>query len=406
MFVKSLRAGLVLAVLLGAVLAVRPATADESAAFEFKDHDRVVLLGATMLEREQEEGYLETLLTARFADRHLTFRNLAWSGDTVWGDSRAAFDTAKEGFERMVKQVHDAKPSVLVLSFGRNESFAGDEGIKAFVEGYARLLDAVADTGTRLIFLGPVKLENLGPPLPDPTVQNRNVARYADAVRALATERGGWFVDLNDALANAGPVAPLTFNTMHFTPYGYWVFAQSVLEGLGYEAPRFMAEGLAAFDLSPEVFFSAPLPADIAPAIVEVEKLHVLRYFPTEPGRYRLERDGAVLAEATNAQWEKGVALAGLPEIGQFEALRAVVKEKNRLFFNRWRPQNETYIFGFRKHEQGQYAAEIPQYDPLVEEQEKKIAELSTPALARYTMARVSEAELRDLHSQAELGNE
>jgi hypothetical protein len=46
---------------------------------------------------------------------------------------------------------------------------------------------------------------------------------------------------------------------------------------------------------------------------------------------------------------------------------------KDELFFNRWRPQNETYLFGFRKHEQGQNAREIPMFDPLIEAADKRI---------------------------------
>ena len=48
------------------------------------------------------------------------------------------------------------------------------------------------------------------------------------------------------------------------------------------------------------------------------------------------------------------------PDFEQAEALRALIVAKNRLYFHRWRPQNETYLFGFRKHEQGQNAVEIP----------------------------------------------
>jgi len=393
MYSLKLSASLALLALASVAFFSPPVVAEEPAVFSFQENDRVVFLGATMLEREQEEGYLETLLTARFADQNLTFRNLAWSGDTVWGDSRAAFDTAKEGFERMVKHVHDAKPTVLVVSFGRNESFAGDAGLQDFVAGYNKLLNAVADTSARLIFLGPAKLEALGAPLPDPAEQNRYIARYAAAVKTIAEERKGWYIDLDAAIEGVRPVAPVTFNTMHFTPYGYWVFAQAVLEGLGYSAPRFMAEGLPEFNLNPSVFFSAPLPADIAPAVVGVETLHLLRYFASEPGTYRLESGGAVVAEGSREDWEEGIVLAEAPEVKQFEALRAVVKEKNRLFFNQWRPQNETYIFGFRKHEQGQYAAEIPQYDPLIEAEEQKIAALSKPEPARYTMTRVAEVQ-------------
>ena len=49
------------------------------------------------------------------------------------------------------------------------------------------------------------------------------------------------------------------------------------------------------------------------------------------------------------------------------KALRDKVIEKNQLFFHRYRPQNETYLFLFRKHEQGNNAVDIPRFDPLIE---------------------------------------
>jgi hypothetical protein len=54
-------------------------------------------------------------------------------------------------------------------------------------------------------------------------------------------------------------------------------------------------------------------------------------------------------------------------------ALRKLVVAKNTLFFHRWRPANETYIFLFRKHEQGNNAVEMPQFDALVKEAEQKV---------------------------------
>ena len=61
-------------------------------------------------------------------------------------------------------------------------------------------------------------------------------------------------------------------------------------------------------------------------------------------------------------------------------SLRSAIIEKNTLFFHRWRPQNETYLRGFRKHEQGQNAKEIPLFDPLIAEKEKEIATLRKEA--------------------------
>lgn len=60
--------------------------------------------------------------------------------------------------------------------------------------------------------------------------------------------------------------------------------------------------------------------------------------------------------------------------------LRQTIIEKNQLFFHRWRPQNETYLRGFRKHEQGQNAKEIPLFDPLIAAKEEEIASLRRDA--------------------------
>jgi len=61
-------------------------------------------------------------------------------------------------------------------------------------------------------------------------------------------------------------------------------------------------------------------------------------------------------------------------------ALTKAIMEKNRLFFHRWRPQNEIYLFGSRKHEQGNNGVEIPQFDPIIAEKEKEIAAIRTGA--------------------------
>ncbi len=74
------------------------------------------------------------------------------------------------------------------------------------------------------------------------------------------------------------------------------------------------------------------------------------------------------------------------PEFEQAEKLRAAIIEKNRLYFHRWRPQNETYLFLFRKGEQGQNAPEIPQFDPLVAKQEEEIAKLRVPVAHTYEL--------------------
>ncbi len=58
------------------------------------------------------------------------------------------------------------------------------------------------------------------------------------------------------------------------------------------------------------------------------------------------------------------------------EPLRLAIVAKNELFFHRWRPENETYLLGFRKHEQGNNAVEIKQFEPLVAKAEDEIEKI------------------------------
>jgi lysophospholipase L1-like esterase len=55
------------------------------------------------------------------------------------------------------------------------------------------------------------------------------------------------------------------------------------------------------------------------------------------------------------------------------ESLEELIVAKNELFFYRYRPQNETYLLLFRKHEQGNNAVEIPQFDPLIDAADRAI---------------------------------
>ena len=61
---------------------------------------------------------------------------------------------------------------------------------------------------------------------------------------------------------------------------------------------------------------------------------------------------------------------------GDADSLLQLIRKKNELFFHRWRPANWTYLFGFRKQEQGQNSVEIPKFDPLIAEWDARIAKL------------------------------
>ena len=90
---------------------------------------------------------------------------------------------------------------------------------------------------------------------------------------------------------------------------------------------------------------------------------------------------GNVPIPSPATQLASDAAASGHPLSGDFagrtRALREAIVAKNRLYFHRWRPANETYLFLFRRHEQGNNAVEIPQFDPLVAEADAAVRTLA-----------------------------
>jgi lysophospholipase L1-like esterase len=373
--------------------------------FELRDGDCVAFLGNTFFEREQEQSYLETLLATRFPDRNVTFRNIAWSGDTVFGHARAAFDTPEQGFERRIKVARDVKPTVLFISYGMGESFDGETGLSTFRTGLARLLDRLAELKARTVLVSPVRHEDLGPPYPEPSQHNVNLRRYIEVLKQTADERGFWFVNLYELLGDGtkqSPSYPFTDNGIHLTAYGYWRAAQAIEQGLGY-APRGWtvtvdgatrtaqgkgvevagtAEGMAIVLKFPRDLLPAPPAPPIDPRYIVAPpgsaRTIVANRLPE--GHWILRSGDAVLAAGSPEEWEKGIEIAVGPLADQAEKLRQVAILKNMQFFNQWRPANETYLFGFRRNEQGQNAREIPMFDQPIAQKEAEMKKLLAAA--------------------------
>src|SRR6266705_3138592 len=180
--------------LLGLVFWAPAALAQNTNAFELREGDRVVLLGDTLIEREQSYGYLEFLITTQYPERNVTFRNLGWSADTPLGVSRAGFEPRETGFERVKEQLAAIKPTVAVLGYGMASSFDGESGLARFSADLEKLMDTIQETSgstnkVRFILMTPTPHEKLPPPLPDPAKHNQQLALYANAVRELAKKR-------------------------------------------------------------------------------------------------------------------------------------------------------------------------------------------------------------------------
>ena len=279
-------------------------------AVEFQDNDRVVLLGNTVIERSQKYGHLETALTLSSGRANLKFRNLGWSGDTVYGDARSYFGPPQEGFDRLKENLTEFKPNVVLICYGAVAAFEGSTGLENFIKGYDRLLDMINASASprEIVLISPPPAETLDAPMPDMTAHNENLAIYRDAIRDLALKKKLHFTDLFGAIGTG--TTGHTDNGIHYTEQGNLILARLLIREL---------------KLAP-------------PSIVTLE---------SEPG-------------------------------GQ---LREAIIAKNKLFFFQWRPSNETYLRLFRKHEQGQNAKELAQFDPLINQAEAKIETLRQTTL-------------------------
>jgi hypothetical protein len=195
---------------------------------------------------------------------------------------------------------------------------------------------------------------------------------------------------------------------MHLTAYGYWRVAHAITQQLGIEptSPWRVSVGpdgkatasdgvqLSRFERTPHgvrfdavaQFLPPPPPQKRVTTTPDPSIGRTGEFGDLPPGRYLIRVDGEPSGEVTLTGPGAVQLSFGADRV---EQLRLTIIDKNRLYFHRWRPQNETYLFGFRKHEQGQNAAEIPKFDPLVEELEKKIAELRVPRRHVYEIQRV-----------------
>ena len=344
----------------------------QDTSFEIQDGDRIVFLGDALLERESTYGHLESRIAAQFRGRRFTVRNLSWSGELPTGWSRASFDPPAKGFERLKEDLAAAKPTVVFLGFGmaaslqemtdrsRDITLNGDpvrygaEPMSAarFKKELGELMDTIQAiapaTPVRFVLLSPLRhldLRALRPGLPDPAAHNALLADYTRVTRELANDRRARFVDLFNLWAG-GDTATRTVlldevrdevspNGIHLTSAGYAMLSEEIAASLDWQLE--IPSGGEEF-----------------------------------------------------ARWQAGRSAFSI-------AVRDLVVRKNELFFHRFRPANSTYLFGFRKHEQGQNAAEIPKFDPLIAALEDEIEALKKSGQSAAPKAAPATAALKDL---------
>ncbi|MEO6239113.1 MAG: PVC-type heme-binding CxxCH protein [Vicinamibacterales bacterium] len=232
----ALAAGLAIVATIGTV----PTGGTAAAPFLIHEKDHIAIIGNTLAERMQYDGWLETMVHARFPKHQLVFRNLGFSGDDITTRLRSKnFGTPDEwlrghaapigGYQDNRLDGANTKADVIFAFFGYNESYAGQDGLAAFQQ---QLGDWITHTleqkyngksAPRLVVFSPIAHENLrNPDLPDGVENNRRLKLYTDAMADVAKARGVTFVDLFTPSTQlyAASATPLTQQGVHLTSEG------------------------------------------------------------------------------------------------------------------------------------------------------------------------------------------
>ncbi|MAT16890.1 MAG: hypothetical protein CMJ46_16645 [Planctomyces sp.] len=390
----------------------------EPSDFRLKAEDRVALVGATFIERDRHYGYFETMLRINHPGMPLSFRNMAWPGDTTHVRLRPLnYGSFEENLEKQ-------KPTVVIASYGVNDAFEGTQKLETFLNGYRDTLSTFDKLKLRTLLVSPPPFENVPGAPYSLDSQNESLQEYVNATGQLAQEKQVSFINLFQPMYHPGESNPypLTDNGLHFTPFGYWQVSQVFAEQLGYQPEKWsieinagkrkvMIDGVRIRDLqstSTLVSFKAiddrlPLaPPNTAPPGVELPHPRMLTVANLEPGDYVLTIDGKEIATGTADEWANGMVLDRGPQFDQSNELREVVIYKNDMFFYKWRAHNGEYIYGRRASTSDNYdptkdggnsgnptfPQEMSELQRLIDESDHKASRLSKPASHEFVLTR------------------
>ncbi len=363
--------------------------------FELHHDDRVVWAGDGFVERAQHFGYIEAALSAWWPDRAITFRNVGWSGDTPEGISRDHYTNPPTAYEHLIDQITTPKPTALMISYGAHLGFESEPDFEAFASNMHTLFDDLGLEGIRCVLLSPLPHEENSSPRSDVAAINEKLRQASQQIETIAGQRGCAYVDLFSAFLGAYESERLTSNGIQLNAVGYRVAASVIREALVGPDPNVelridmaleqaLSEHRVRFDRqNGHVALSVtvrrlPLDGAMKVALVGLPE-----------GTYRLSSSSEELATMSAAEWARG-RLLDIPALRtQAEELRREIRQKNALYFRHYRPQNETYLVGFRRYEQGQNANELDMLMPLIGEKENRIGRLKIPPPFTLTLERV-----------------
>ncbi|MCF0065152.1 GDSL-type esterase/lipase family protein [Dyadobacter chenwenxiniae] len=379
------------------------AQTNSAEAFTLKDGDRVVFLGNSIFENDFQYGYLELALTTRFADKGVTFRNLGWTGDNVWGEARSTYTNPPTPYEHLMEDITKTQPTVVFLGYGGVEAQDGQAGLPHFKEGLNKLLDKIDELGAKAILLSTI------PVVSSDTAQriaqrNADLELYSKAISEVATQRKKQFIDIYNPILSVSKKDSIIENTVHLNELGYYYLATTLEKALGLNAAKAttgititnnIAEVSNGRSLTPDkegvlAKFAVdnkylPLPSPKSAGWI-TDNAHVVKISGLKKGYYTLVSENNQVASASAKDWEKGVEIKQGPQFAQVAEIRNMILKKNELHFFQYRPLNQTYIIGFRRYEQGRHVKGLEEQNILIKWLEGQIILNSEPKEVVYEL--------------------
>jgi hypothetical protein len=227
------------------------------------------------------------------------------------------------GFPPLAEHLKRAGVTVVFLEFGRAEALDSRNSVSNFVAAYEKFIGEISKQTLRIVIVTPPPFETGSGLLPDLSSNNPRLVAFEESLHALAQQRDFPLIDL-------------------FGAFG----------GAKHREPRL-----------------------------------------TEDGFQLTSRGHALLAAAFAQQMKMGsisgragaVDPQGVWSNQDFEKLRQTVIEKNKLWFNYWRPQNWAFLGGDRTTQPSSrdhrdpkvrwFPAEMEKYVPLIAAKEAEMTQ-------------------------------
>lgn len=224
---------------------------DSESAISLSDNElkRVVLLGGTLISSMDNHAFFESAVLRQYPDKDISFRNIGWPADDVFGLARSQFGSAQntkswqppsaeEGFgsKVLVGHIEEANPTTLIIGYGSEVAFfTTEKEFEVFKTGYEELIDFAESKNIKLVLLSPPKHEqNVIRNDGESQTRRRNewLEKSRNYIKEIADQGGHDFVDLFEKLIEDTSPKQLTNNGHLLNEMAYQKLASILMEEL------------------------------------------------------------------------------------------------------------------------------------------------------------------------------